>query len=95
MKIFDMHIHSRPGEPCPEKLISEMEAAGVYGGCVFSNHPIEGTESGGSDFDTRLRETLAWVKGYEDRLFPVIWIHPCEENIIENVRRFFYEFLEG
>ena len=87
MKIFDMHIHSRPGEPCPEKLISEMEAAGVYGGCVFSNHPIEGTESGGSDFDTRLRETLAWVKGYEDRLFPVIWIHPCEENIIENVRR--------
>lgn len=87
MKIFDMHIHSRPGEPCPEKLIKEMEAVGVYGGCVFSNHPIEGTEPGGSDFDTRIKEALGWTKGYEDRLFPVVWIHPKEENIIENIRR--------
>lgn len=86
MKIFDMHIHSRPGEPSPEKLIGEMRAVGVYGGCVFSNHPIEGTEPGGSDFETRLREVLAWTKGYEDRLFPVLWIHPNEKNIIENVR---------
>ena len=85
MKIYDMHIHSRKGAADPEKLIREMEAVGVYGGCVFSNHPIEGTEPGGSDFDTRIEEALSWTRGYEDRLFPVVWIHPHEENIIENI----------
>lgn len=88
MKIFDMHIHSRPDtKPNPEALLREMENTGVYGGCVFSNHPIEGTEPGGSDFETRLREVLAWSKGYEDRIFPVLWIHPHEKNLIENVRK--------
>ena len=86
MKIFDMHIHARGLEPCPERLLAEMEAAGVYGGCVFSNHPVEGTEPGGSDFETRVNEVLLWTHGHEDRLFPVLWIHPDEENIIEKVR---------
>ncbi|MBR2432316.1 MAG: amidohydrolase family protein, partial [Clostridia bacterium] len=88
MKIFDMHIHSRPdAQPNPKALLKEMENTGVYGGCVFSNHPIEGTEPGGSDFETRLNEVLAWSKGYEDRIFPVLWIHPHEKNLIENVRK--------
>ena len=87
MKIFDMHIHSRGAVPCPEKLISEMDKAGIYGGCVFSNRPLLINSNTGSDFDARVEEALAWTKGYEDRLFPVLWIHPDEENIIENVRR--------
>ena len=87
MKILDMHIHSRGTTPCPEKMLAEMEKVGVYGGCVFSNHPIEGTEPGGSDFDTRLKEVLDWSRGYEDRIFPVVWIHPHEKNLIENVRK--------
>ena len=87
MKIFDMHIHSRGVEPSPEKLISDMDKAGVYGGCVFSNRPTLVNPETGSDFDTRMNEALAWTKGYEQRLFPVMWIHPYEENIIENVKR--------
>ena len=40
---------------------------------------------GGSSFEERLNETLSWCQGHEDRLFPVLWIHPYEENIIEKV----------
>ncbi len=85
MKVIDMHIHSHTGTPCPEELLKKMEAGGVWGGCVFSNQPLEAEEPGGSDFETRLNNTLAWCRGYEDRLFPVLWVHPNEENIIEKI----------
>ena len=61
MKIFDMHIHSRGSVPCPERLISEMDKAGVYGGCVFSNRPTLVNEKTGSDFETRMNEVLGWA----------------------------------
>ena len=85
MKIFDMHIHSFNHIPAPETLLSEMEKAGVYGGCVFSNWPREANPSVGTSFEERLAEVLAWTRGYEDRLFPVLWIHPYEDDIINKV----------
>ncbi len=85
MKLYDMHIHAFHTEVNPERLLREMEAAGIYGGCVFSNWPLRANAALGTDFKTRLDEVLSWTKGYEDRLFPVLWIHPYEENIIENV----------
>lgn len=85
MKIFDMHIHSFNFPPNPDALIAEMDAAGVYGGCVFSNWPTEANRAEGTSFDERLEEALAWCRGYEDRLFPVLWVHPYEENIIEKI----------
>jgi len=91
MKIFDMHIHALNTETNPKELIEKMDKAGVYGGCIFSNMPIEdgsqkedGTNAG-TTFEERLNEVLSWCEGYEDRLFPVLWIHPYEENILENV----------
>jgi len=87
MKIFDMHIHANNTKPTPELIIAGMEQAGIYGGCIFSNWPDRSDSARGTGFDERLREVLAWTKGYEDRLFPVIWIHPYEENIIENIRK--------
>ncbi len=93
MKIFDMHIHAQNTEPKPEGLLKKMEKAGVYGGCIFSNKPrlprdMKGTKfETGTSFDERLKEVIGWTKGYEDRLFPVIWIHPDEENIIENIHK--------
>jgi len=62
-----------------------MERAGVFGGCVFSTQPLEQKMKNGLPFDKRLDEVLSWTRGYEDRLFPVLWIHPDEENIIEKV----------
>lgn len=92
MKIFDMHTHSGNIQPNPKQLIEKMEAAGVYGGCVFSCEPknnivdAEAAEKYNMPFKKRLEKVLEWTKGYEDRLFPILWIHPDEENIIENIK---------
>ena len=79
MKIFDMHIHEHAA-PNPEDLLKKMEAAGVYGGCIFSHQPYINKPGSvfedGKSFEERLTNVLGWTKGYEDRLFPIIWIHP-------------------
>lgn len=81
-----MHIHTRNEEINPEKLIADFEASGVYGGCVFSPSPDISVSEGGMNFDDRLKTVLAWSKGYEDRIFPVMWIHPYEDNVLEKVK---------
>lgn len=86
MKIFDMHIHHFGGAVDPEGMLRRMDEAGIYGGCVFSNWPTEANPSLGTSFDERLESVLMWSEGYGDRIFPVIWVHPHEENIIEKVR---------
>lgn len=87
MKIFDMHIHARNISANPKQLIKSMEATGIYGGCIFSNRPARLDPKRGTSFDERLQELQRWTKGYEDRLFPIMWIHPYEENIIENIHK--------
>ena len=91
MKIFDMHIHARNVKPTPKDLISALNKAGIYGGCVFSSPPIEQKMeedyNGTLSFDERVSEVLSWCEGVEGRLFPVLWVHPDEENILENVER--------
>ena len=86
MVIFDAHIHAYGTPANPKNLIEEMDKAGVYGCCVFSNAPVENDETTGTCFDDRLNEVLSWQKGFEDRIFPVLWIHPFEENAIEKVK---------
>lgn len=81
MQIMDMHIHNFGGTPDPAALLGKMRQAGVFGGCVFSDWPQNG------DFDTRLDAVLKWTEGYPNRLFPVMWIHPYEENIFENIHK--------
>ena len=85
MKIYDLHIHAKATAPTPDLLIEKMEKAGVYGGTVFSNKPIENGKTG-TDFKSRIEEIFAWSKGYEDRIFPVLWVHPDEKDVISNVR---------
>lgn len=86
MKCFDVHVHSTKVSFDPRELLQKLEDAGLYGCCVFSNEPKEFNTATGSDFEERLDTVLACTKGYEDRLFPVLWIHPYEENILEKVR---------
>ena len=85
MKICDMHIHLLNTEPTPDKLIAQMQKSGIDYGCVFSNWPDRVNKSIGTSFDDRLNEVLNWTKGYEEQLFPVMWIHPYEDNISENI----------
>ena len=87
MKILDMHIHAWGTKPDPDNLIANMEKAGVWGGCVMSYRPKEADPVNGLSFEDRVEEALAWCKGYEGRLFPVVWIHPKEENLCENVKK--------
>ena len=53
----------------------------------MSYRPKEADPVNGLGFDERVEEALAWCKGYEDRLFPVVWIHPHEENLCENMKK--------
>ena len=85
MKKFDMHIHSFNKPADPHALLCAMEKAGIYGGCVFSNRPKEEHAELGTSFEERLAEVLAWTKGHENRLFPVLWIHPRENNILKKI----------
>ncbi|MBQ3124599.1 MAG: amidohydrolase family protein [Clostridia bacterium] len=85
MRIFDMHIHARNTEPNPAYMLKQMEKVGIYGGCVFSSRPLEFDPVIGLSFEDRINEVLGWAKGYEDRIFPILWIHPYEENIIEKL----------
>lgn len=87
MKIFDMHIHALNTKPNPEYLIRKLDDAGVYGACVFSNWPKRANAALGTSFEERLEEVLNWTNGYEERLFPVLWIHPYEDNVIENIHK--------
>lgn len=86
MKIIDMHIHAWGTKPDPDYLIAQMEKAGVWGGCVMSYRPKEADPENGLTFLERVEEALAWSKGYEGRIFPLVWIHPAEENLCENVK---------
>ena len=87
MKIFDVHIHAFNTGITPKKLISDMDAAGIYGGCVFSNLPDRTNPKTGTNFESRLEEVLSWCRGYENRLFPIMYIHPYEDDIINKIHR--------
>jgi predicted TIM-barrel fold metal-dependent hydrolase len=85
MKIYDMHVHSFDKQVDSDKLLHAMESVNVYGGCVFSNWPKEANASKGTSFKERLNEVLSIARGHEDRIFPVLWIHPFEEDILKKV----------
>ncbi len=86
MKIIDMHIHAWGTKPEPDKLIANLEKAGVWGGCVMSSQPVESSPKNGLSFEKRLEEVFAWQKGYEDRIFPILWIHPKEAELSRKVK---------
>lgn len=87
MKIIDMHIHH--GLVCADEgdkpyIIENMEKAGIWGGCVFSSPP-DNMWPEGKPFEERLDEIFEVVSKNKDRLFPILWIHPYEENIFEKI----------
>ena len=81
MKYFDMHIHCHEAPVDPEKLLRQMDQCGIYGGVVFSHYPKE-SMADGFDAETRINQVLDICRDHSDRLFPVLWIHPHEENAL-------------
>lgn len=86
MKTFDMHIHIWKDKAEPQDILARMTEAGVYGGCILSRPSLEYDRTIGADFDARLDEVLDFCAYAKDRLFPIMWIHPDEENVLERIR---------
>ena len=81
--IYDGHMHiGGSAEPNPEELIRRLTACGISGGNVISIDPDDVNFT----YEQRVENLFAWVKGYEDRLFPVAWLHPGEPDVLEKVR---------
>lgn len=82
MKVYDAHMHiAGTHTPDPKGLLQKMEAGGVWGGCVFSVDPVDP----GFTYEQRMENLFAWVEGYENRLFPVAWLHPHENDIEKQI----------
>lgn len=95
MKIYDMHIHLGLDKNGDGDILELMRKSGVYGGCIFSPPPKQFSADKGKSFDERLSEVLNFVSGKKDRLFPIMWIHPYEENIIENIDKAIEKGIDG
>jgi len=86
MKIYDMHIHTDDyGTPNQAYLLERLQECGISGGCVFSTHPEQAWNSAQHPFEQRMEDVLQWTDG-NDELFPVMFIHPYEKNILQNIR---------
>lgn len=84
MKIIDSHTHlgfAKPGKTIKE-YIGSIEIAGA---CVYSPPPVEYDSQIGKDFDTRIKEVINFTDGYKDILFPIVWIHPYEDDIFKKI----------
>ena len=89
MKIYDMHVHARTNGFDPQDLLHTMEEAGICGACVISAPPEEHAIDilgGGLPFEARLESVLNAAKASDGHIFPILWVHPREENIVEKVR---------
>jgi len=94
MKIIDMHIHLGYDKPT-EDIIKRMEKSGVWGGCVFSSPPKEMKEQFDKNIYERICEVMEFTSSHRDRLFPVLWIHPDEENVIDGIEKAVAEGIDG
>jgi len=84
MKKFDVHTHLGYGKG-ESDLLTHLEEAGLYGACIFSYPPKEHNSAIGKDFDARLEHVLGFVSKDRERLYPVLWVHPDELSIIDNI----------
>lgn len=87
MKIFDMHIHTGEGPVEQNYLLDRMAQSGVYGGGLISACPEEATGSLYKlPYPQRLKLLLDWTKGQEERIIPILWVHPDEKNVVDLVK---------
>ena len=94
MKIYDIHIHMGFADSTLN-IIDQMEQAGIYGGCVFSSPPKEAKDITYKEFYERIDEVIEFTKPYKNRLFPILWIHPDEENILEKIETAIQKGIDG
>ena len=82
-----MHIHLWPNDNNPENLIERFNKAGISGGVVFSEPPVQLKMSDSGGGEERLEHVLSFTKKYPERLFPVLWIHPDEKGTLPLIKK--------
>ncbi len=83
MIIYDAHMHTDGSiAPNPDMLLERLAGCGITGGNVLSIDPDDDRFT----YEERMDNLFGWVKGHEDRLFPVAWLHPFEDNILDKVK---------
>ncbi len=87
MKIIDCHTHAMNNPIDTQKLLLNLDKSGVWGTCIFSCDPIYTIKKLGISFEERLEEVLTWTNAAPERLFPVMWIHPDEEDLYANIQK--------
>ena len=92
MKHLDVHIHTgMVGDLAGSALfdgsavLAKLAEAGIDGGVMMSQPPI-GSSGGQRDGLSRLDDLMRSCAGYEGRLFPVMWIHPDQPDILETIQ---------
>ncbi len=87
MRIFDMHVHVRGGAPDAQRLLSRMEEAGVYGCALFSAPPeLSSVPFEKLPYRERKKNLFEWCGKYDGRIIPVMWVHPFEEGVADQIR---------
>jgi len=87
LKIIDCHTHAINNPIDAKKLLSNIEKAGTWGACIFSADPVYAVKNTGTTFEQRMEEVLTWASAAPERLFPVMWVHPDEENIYSKIQK--------
>lgn len=82
MSIFDAHVHSNAEEANPESLLKRMNSVGVDGGLIISPR-CESPLGSGYPYEQRMEYLEKWTSDYPDKLFPVLFIHPLEDDAIK------------
>lgn len=79
MKIFDAHTHLRSLDVDSEKIIKRLDAANISGANLFSVSPQL------SGYKERMDSLMKVTESHPDRLFPILFIHPDEEDILSKI----------
>lgn len=86
MLCYDNHVHLNYIASDCDDFIARLESGGMYGCNVISVPPkgyIFTKET--ADFDERLSSLLSLTNKAPDRLFPILFIHPDEDDILSKV----------
>ena len=83
---YDSHIHVYPGDPAPDELVGSLAAAGLAGGCVFSEFPVKWDRNYGDPLppEQSVERVIEWASA-SPTIYPFYWIDPARPDACELV----------
>ena len=83
---YDTHVHVKPGDPDPGKLVKSFRDAGLAGGCIFSERPQKWEDSAPEPAAPAeaVDKVIAWASG-SPTIYPFYWIDPLRPDACDIV----------